>query len=151
MWCRARRTFPYYINIVREKHILRKMIHTCTDVLGRVYEHEGEVDALLDEVERDVLRISEERVEANEHRDQGDRSQGDQSHRGVSPEPGNAHGACPQAFLDLDRMTSGLHGGRNDRDRGAAIDGKDRRSAMNMPEARRDSSRSCRWACSRWK
>src|SRR5436190_24400107 len=54
----------FYVNIVREKYILRKMIATCTDVVGRVYEHEGEVDALLDEVERDVLRISEERVEA---------------------------------------------------------------------------------------
>jgi hypothetical protein len=28
------------------------MIRTCTDVVGRVYEHEGEVDSLLDEVER---------------------------------------------------------------------------------------------------
>ena len=54
----------YYIEIVREKYVLRKMIQTCTGVVGRVYEHEGEVDGLLDEVERDVLRISEERVEA---------------------------------------------------------------------------------------
>jgi len=54
----------YYADIVREKHLLRRMIQTCTNVVGRVYEHEGEVDSLLDEVERDVLRISEERVEA---------------------------------------------------------------------------------------
>ncbi len=53
----------YYIEIVREKYLLRKMIQTCTGVVARVYEHEGEVDSLLDEVERDVLRISEERVE----------------------------------------------------------------------------------------
>ena len=39
------------------------MISTCTGVVGRVYEYEGDVDALLDEIERDVLRISEERVE----------------------------------------------------------------------------------------
>jgi hypothetical protein len=31
-------------------------------VVARVYDHEGEVDALMDEVERDVLRISESRV-----------------------------------------------------------------------------------------
>src|SRR6267378_1709248 len=53
----------YYLDIVLEKYILRKMIHTCTEVVGRVYEHEGEIDALLDEVERDILRISEARVE----------------------------------------------------------------------------------------
>src|SRR5262245_9013062 len=54
----------YYRELVREKFILRKMIQTCTEVVGRVYEHEGEVDALLDEVERDILHISEARVEA---------------------------------------------------------------------------------------
>src|SRR5208282_817943 len=42
----------YYLDIVREKFLLRKMIATCTDVVGRVYDYEGEVDALLDEVER---------------------------------------------------------------------------------------------------
>src|SRR5512140_101711 len=52
----------YYVDIVREKYILRRMIHTCTDVVGRVYDFEGEVDGLLDEVERDILRISESRV-----------------------------------------------------------------------------------------
>src|SRR6266576_2377995 len=52
----------YYLEIVLEKSLLRKMIHTCTDVVARVYTHEGEVDALLDEVERDVLRISESRA-----------------------------------------------------------------------------------------
>src|SRR5437867_2254774 len=51
----------YYLNVVREKYILRRMIQACTGVVSRVYEHEGEVDELLDEVERDILRISEER------------------------------------------------------------------------------------------
>ena len=44
----------YYLGIVREKFILRKMIQTCTEVVGRVYEHEGEVDALVDEVEKEI-------------------------------------------------------------------------------------------------
>src|SRR5437016_5282229 len=55
----------YYLEIVREKYLLRKMIQTCTGVVARVYEHEGEVDMLLDEIERDVLKISEERVESD--------------------------------------------------------------------------------------
>jgi hypothetical protein len=38
------------------------MIHFCTDVVARVYDHEGEVDQLMDEVERDILKISEARV-----------------------------------------------------------------------------------------
>lgn len=100
----------FYVSIVREKYILRKMIATCTDVVGRVYEHEGQVDSLLDEVERDVLRISEERVEAQSitikevvhkainrleeyHQNQGMLT-------GIST-----------GFVDLDKMTTGLHGG----------------------------------------
>src|SRR6185436_19392687 len=53
----------YYLDFVHEKYLLRKMIHTCTDVVGRVYEFEGEVDMLMDEVERDILKISESRVQ----------------------------------------------------------------------------------------
>ncbi len=61
----------YYLDIVQEKFLLRKMIHTCTDVVGRVYDYEGEVDALMDEVERDILRISESRVQSQTTDDQG--------------------------------------------------------------------------------
>src|SRR5277367_5533850 len=53
----------YYLEYVREKYLLRKMISVCTEVVGRVYDYEGEVDALMDEVERDVLRISESRAQ----------------------------------------------------------------------------------------
>src|SRR5689334_7102015 len=52
----------YYMDIVQEKFLLRRMIHVCSGIVGRVYDYEGEVDLLLDEVERDVLRISESRV-----------------------------------------------------------------------------------------
>src|SRR6266478_2818375 len=34
----------YYLDIVQEKFLLRKMIRTCTEVVGRVYDYEGEVD-----------------------------------------------------------------------------------------------------------
>jgi replicative DNA helicase len=54
----------YYLEIVMEKFLLRKIIHTCTDVVGRVYEYEGEVDTLLDEVERGVLSIQRSETSA---------------------------------------------------------------------------------------
>jgi replicative DNA helicase len=100
----------YYINIVREKYILRKMISVCTDVVGRVYEHEGEVDQLLDEVERDVLRISEERVESQSLAIK------DVVHKAINrleeyhANQGMLTGLTT-GFPDLDKMTTGLHGG----------------------------------------
>src|SRR5262245_37723847 len=55
----------YYLDIVQEKFLLRTMIRVCTEVVSRVYDYEGEVDALMDEVERDILRISESRVQTH--------------------------------------------------------------------------------------
>ncbi len=100
----------YYLEIAREKALLRKMIHTCTDVVGRVYDFDGEVDSLLDEVERDILRMSESRAEG-----------------GIEPVKTLVHKAIGQVenyfnrqgvlgglgtgFTDLDKMTDGFHGG----------------------------------------
>ena len=100
----------YYADIVREKHLLRRMIHTCTNVVGRVYEHEGEVDSLLDEVERDVLRISEERVEA------GTSTIKELVHKAINTiedyhqRQGKLTGIST-GFADFDKLTSGFHGG----------------------------------------
>jgi replicative DNA helicase len=100
----------YYLDIVREKYLLRKMIQTCTAVVGRVYEHEGEVDALLDEIERDVLRISEERVENSS------RTIKELVHKAINTveEYHQRQGMLTgvgTGFSDFDKMTSGLHGG----------------------------------------
>jgi replicative DNA helicase len=100
----------YYIEIVREKYILRKMIQACTSVVSRVYDHEGKVDGLLDEVERDILKISEERVEGTSM------AMKDLVHRAINTiedyhqRQGMLTG-IGTGFVDFDRMTSGLHGG----------------------------------------
>jgi replicative DNA helicase len=100
----------YYLEIVLEKYVLRKMIQTCTEVVGRVYDHEGEVDALLDEVERDILRISETRVEGktDKIKDLVKKAIGliEDFHQRQGMLTGVGTG-----FADLDKMTSGLHGG----------------------------------------
>lgn len=52
----------YYLDIVVEKYRLRKMVHTCTEAVSRIYEHEGEVDLIFDQIERDLLAITEARL-----------------------------------------------------------------------------------------
>jgi replicative DNA helicase len=100
----------YYLEIVREKYLLRKMIQTCTGVVSRVYEHEGEVDGLLDEIERDVLKISEERVVSSSPTIK------ELVHKAINTieeyhqRQGMLTGVST-GFTDLDKMTSGLHGG----------------------------------------
>jgi replicative DNA helicase len=100
----------YYLEIVQEKHLLRKMIQTCTSVVGRVYDFEGEVDALMDEVERDILRISESRVTGTTNtikelvRKAINQIEDFHQRQGMLTGVGTG-------FADLDKMTSGLHGG----------------------------------------
>lgn len=100
----------YYLDIVMEKFILRKMIHTCTEVVGRVYEHEGEVDGLLDEVERDILRISETRAESNTGKIKDLVKKAISTIEDYHQRQGMLTGVGT-GFADLDKMTSGLHGG----------------------------------------
>jgi replicative DNA helicase len=100
----------YYLEIVQEKHILRKMIQTCTEVVGRVYDHEGEVDALLDEVERDILRISEARVEGKTDKIKELVKKAITTIEDYHQRQGMLTGVGT-GFTDLDKMTSGLHGG----------------------------------------
>ena len=100
----------YYLDIVREKYLLRKLITTCSGVVGKVYDYEGNVEELLDEVEKEVLRVNESRAQGN-----------------MTPVNALVHdaiatienyfgrngqlGGLATGFADLDKMTDGLHGG----------------------------------------
>ncbi|MDB6121901.1 MAG: dnaB [Pedosphaera sp.] len=100
----------YYLEIVQEKYVLRKMIHTCTDVVNRVYGCEGEVDSLLDEVERDILRISETRAEGNTGKIKDLVKKAISTIEDYHQRQGMLTG-IGTGFADFDKMTSGLHGG----------------------------------------
>jgi replicative DNA helicase len=100
----------YYLDIVQEKFLLRKMIHTCTDVIGRVYDFDGDVEALLDQVESEVLRMNESRVQGGATpikqlvMDATHTVENFFNRKGVL-------GGVGTGFSDLDKMTDGLHGG----------------------------------------
>src|SRR4051812_43632595 len=100
----------YYLEIVKEKYLLRKMIHTCTDVLGRVYDFEGEIDGLMDEVERDILSISEARVEGTSSNIKELVKRAINQIEDFHQRQGMLTGVGT-GFTDLDKMTSGLHPG----------------------------------------
>ena len=48
---------PHYVKIVREKHVLRRLIQTCNAAVAQAYEYDGEVNELLDQFERDALSV----------------------------------------------------------------------------------------------
>src|SRR5438874_5313870 len=48
----------YYIDIVRDKYILREIIATATESVRRAYEEQDDVNALLDEVQEKITGIA---------------------------------------------------------------------------------------------
>ena len=97
----------YYCDIVREKFMLRKTIHTCTDVVGRVYDYEGEVDVLMDRVERDIMSIRES---AERKLEMVDIAQVQQKVIGQYEDAFNKkmHFGVQTGYPDLDRLIGGL-------------------------------------------
>ncbi|HTI72291.1 MAG TPA: replicative DNA helicase [Candidatus Limnocylindria bacterium] len=100
----------YYLDIVREKYVMRKLLSTCTETIGRIYEHQGELDPLLDQAERDILQIGQER-EGN-----AVRPMKDLVHSAIDViqsfhERAGGLTGISSGFVDLDKMTSGLHAG----------------------------------------
>ena len=54
----------YYAKIVKEKSTLRSLIHSANKILAEAYEAEEEPDLLLDEAERAIFAIAEDRIRA---------------------------------------------------------------------------------------
>ena len=97
----------YYARIVKEKSTLRSLIHSANKILADAYEAEQEPDLLLDEAERSIFAIAEDRIRAGfvPLRDLVQSSFATieklQQHKGLVT-------GVPTGFLDLDEMTSGL-------------------------------------------
>jgi replicative DNA helicase len=101
---------PYYLEKLQEKFLLRKLIQTCTGVVGRIYDFEGEVEALLDDVEKEILRVNESRAQGNIV---GVKELVNQSLSQIEHyfNRKGELGGLATGFPDLDKMTDGLHGG----------------------------------------
>jgi replicative DNA helicase len=99
----------YYLEIVQEKFLLRRMIATCTDVVGRVYDYEGDVETLLDDVEKEILRINESRAQTGTAPVKELVGKAILTVENYFSRKGVLNGIAT-GFPDLDRMTDGLHG-----------------------------------------
>lgn len=102
--------YSYYLDIVLEKFLLRKTIRVCGNTISRIYEYEGEVDTLMDEVERDILRISEERVTPVSMSVKELVRRSIERMEDAALNKRTVQGLAT-GFPDFDRMTGGLKGG----------------------------------------
>ena len=52
----------YYAKIIKEKALLRKLINRTTEIVSQSYSISGDVDEFIDQAERTIFEISEDRV-----------------------------------------------------------------------------------------
>jgi replicative DNA helicase len=97
----------YYARIVKEKATLRNLIHSANKILAEAYEAEQEPDLLLDEAERAIFAIAEDRIREGfvPLRDLVQSSFSTieklQQHKGLVT-------GVPTGFVDLDEITTGF-------------------------------------------
>jgi len=106
----AAANLSYYADIVWEKYQLRSMVNIARDVTTRIYESTDDFNTLLDSVERDLIKLTQQR----DYTGLKDISVVVQQAQEVIESYSNRGGELTgigTGFTDLDRMTSGLQGG----------------------------------------
>ena len=97
----------HYARIVKEKAILRNLIHTTHNIQQRAFEGEDGADAILDGAESDIFALAEDRVRAgllpikDIVRDNFERLER------IFKE-GKSITGIPTGYVELDKLTSGL-------------------------------------------
>ena len=98
----------YYLEIVREKFILRQIIAAATESVRRAYEEQDEVNALLDEVEQKIFAVGEDRFKGQMPGMKEQVMGALESIEQLWERRGGITGIST-GFTELDRMTNGLH------------------------------------------
>ena len=98
----------YYIEIVRDKYILRSIIAAATESVRRAYEEQDEVNALLDEVEQKIFAVGEDRFKGQILSMKDQVMEAIESIEKLYERKGGITGIST-GFVEFDRMTSGLH------------------------------------------
>ena len=98
----------YYVEIVREKYVLRQIIASCTEAASRAYDEQGEVNTLLDEVEQKILAINEDRFKDQVPLMKDQVMEAIESIEKLYERRGAITGLA-SGFKNFDQMTNGLH------------------------------------------
>jgi replicative DNA helicase len=98
----------YYLDIVRDKYILRSIIEAATESVRRAYEEQDEVGNLLDEVEQKIFAVGEDRFKGQMQSMKDQVMEAIESIEKLYERKGGITGIST-GFVEFDRMTSGMH------------------------------------------
>lgn len=98
----------YYINIVQEKYLRRRLIEVATDITTSAYEESTDTNDVVDNAEKQIFTVTKER-QAGEFKSISEVLRSTQTRLEYLARNGSAITGLPTGFKDLDVMTSGLH------------------------------------------
>src|SRR5256885_1729470 len=98
----------YYLEIVRDKYILRSIIAAGTESVRRAYEEQDEVGNLLDEVEQRIFAVGEDRFKGQVLSMKEQVMEAITAIEQLYERKGGITGVST-GFVEFDRMTSGMH------------------------------------------
>ena len=98
----------YYLDIMIEKYLLRQMISVCTSSAARCYEEQGDVKALIDDVEKQIFTVGEERFRGELPDIKSHVNTAIEEIEKLYKNKGEVTGV-PTGYKKLDQMTSGMH------------------------------------------
>lgn len=100
----------YYINIIKEKAIIRRLINTATDIITESYNEDENITALLDNAEKSILDVIRSR-QTTEFMPIDEVLKNAQSQLEFLSQNKSTISGLETGFYDLDKATSGLHEG----------------------------------------
>ena len=98
----------YYIEIVREKYILRRLIIACNKLSNQCYDSQEDIEPLLDDAEKEIFAITGDHVNTEIVATKDLVMAAIEQIEKLYENRGSVTG-IPTGFVELDRMTSGLH------------------------------------------
>jgi replicative DNA helicase len=98
----------YYIDIVRKKYVLRRLISAYNRLSTQCYDQQWEIEQLLDEAEKEIFAITGEHVTTEIVPTKELVMEAIEQIEKLYESRGSVMG-LPTGFIELDRMTSGLH------------------------------------------
>jgi replicative DNA helicase len=98
----------YYVEIVREKYILRRLIIACNKLSNQCYDSQEDIEPLLDDAEKEIFAITGDHVNTEIVATKDLVMAAIEQIEKLYENRGSVTG-IPTGFVELDRMTSGLH------------------------------------------
>ena len=97
----------YYANLVRDKAMLRGLIHTGTEIVRDAYEQTQPSREMLNQAEERIFRIRDQRTPTSEVAEIHDVLM--EAFEQIDARAKGGASGLPTGFTDLDKLTGGLH------------------------------------------